>query len=228
MSTSITSQLTQSLRDELLSGSFKPGQQLRLNQLSAQFDVSLSPLREAMSRLAAEGLLIAQDQRGYQVAPVSLKNHREITSLRVMLEPCALRASLEQGTDEWEVALVAAHHRLQLIEKRAAQDASALVEWETRHREFHLTLIGAGQMPVLTQFCEKLLDFSDRYRRIFLRTRQLDRNIPDEHEAILDAVLKRDQETACRLLTQHIERTAANISTMLQEAEEGGGTALTA
>jgi len=56
MSTSLTSQLTQSLRDELLNGTFRPGQQLRLNQLSQQFHVSLSPLREALSRLAAEGL----------------------------------------------------------------------------------------------------------------------------------------------------------------------------
>lgn len=216
MSASLTSRLTQTLRDELLNGAFKPGQPLRLNQLCEQFDVSLSPLREAMSRLAAEGLVIAQDQRGYQVAPVSLKNHEEITALRVMLEPCALRAAMAQGGEEWEVDLVAAHHRLQMIEKRTAVAGEAPADWEQRHREFHLTLIGAGQMPVLTQFCEKLLDFSDRYRRIFLRTRPLDRNIPDEHDAILKAALARDAETACALLTQHIERTAANISRMLK------------
>ena len=221
MSTSLTSQLTQSLRDELLNGTFAPGQQLRLNQLSQQFHVSLSPLREALSRLAAEGLVIAQDQRGYQAAPVSMRNHQEITDLRTMLEPHALRVSMQQGGEDWEVAVLAAHHRLQQVEKRAASDPEALVEWEIRHREFHLTLIGGGQMPVLAQFCEKLLAFSDRYRRIFLRERPLDRDIPDEHEAILRATLDRDEARAGELLAQHIGRTAANIAILLEQWESG-------
>ncbi|RZS81885.1 GntR family transcriptional regulator [Pigmentiphaga kullae] len=221
MSTSLTSQLTQSLRDELLNGTFAPGQQLRLNQLSQQFHVSLSPLREALSRLAAEGLVIAQDQRGYQAAPVSMRNHQEITDLRTMLEPHALRISMQQGGEDWEVAVLAAHHRLQQVEKRAASDPEALVEWEIRHREFHLTLIGGGQMPVLAQFCEKLLAFSDRYRRIFLRERPLDRDIPDEHEAILRATLDRDEARAGELLAQHIGRTAANIAILLEQWESG-------
>ncbi|VCU69057.1 HTH-type transcriptional repressor CsiR [Pigmentiphaga humi] len=221
MSTSLTSQLTQSLREELLNGTFPPGQQLRLNQLSQQFDVSLSPLREALSRLAAEGLVIAQDQRGYQVAPVSLRNHREITDLRIVLEPQALRSSMQYGGEEWEVQVLAAHHRLQQVERRAASDTQALLEWEARHREFHMTLIGGGQMPVLLQFCEKLLAFSDRYRRIFLRERPLDRDIPDEHEAILAATLAREHARACGLLSQHIERTAANIAILLEQWEAG-------
>ncbi|AZG07938.1 MAG: hypothetical protein ABS43_12845 [Bordetella sp. SCN 67-23] len=221
MSTSLTSQLTQSLRDELLNGTFRPGQQLRLNQLSQQFHVSLSPLREALSRLAAEGLVIAQDQRGYQAAPVSVRNHQEITELRTMLEPHALRISMQQGGEDWEVAVLAAHHRLQQVEKRAASDPEALAEWEIRHREFHLMLIGGGQMPVLAQFCEKLLAFSDRYRRIFLRERPLDRDIPDEHEAILRATLDRDEARAGELLAQHIGRTAANIAILLEQWESG-------
>lgn len=225
MSTSLTSQLTHSLRDELLDGTFRPGQQLRLNQLSQQFHVSLSPLREALSRLAAEGLVIAQDQRGYQVAPVSVRNHQEITDLRIMLEPHALRISMQQGGEDWEVGVLAAHHRLQQVEKRAAADAQALAEWEIRHREFHLMLIGGGQMPVLAQFCEKLLAFSDRYRRIFFRERPLDRDIPDEHEAILRATLDRDEARACALLEQHIGRTAANIATLLEQWESGAGSA---
>jgi len=225
MSTSLTTQLTHSLRDELLDGTFRPGQQLRLNHLSQQFNVSLSPLREALSRLAAEGLVIAQDQRGYQVAPVSVRNHREITDLRTMLEPHALRISMQQGGEDWEVGVLAAHHRLQQVEKRAASDAQALAEWEARHREFHMMLIGGGQMPVLAQFCEKLLAFSDRYRRIFLRERPLDRDIPDEHEAIVRATLGRDEAHACALLAQHIGRTAANIEILLEQWERAGDAA---
>jgi len=220
MSTSLTSQLTAALRDELLNGTFKPGQPLRLNQLSQQFNVSLSPLREALSRLTAEGLVIAHDQRGYRAAPVSARNHKEITDLRLMLEPHALIVAMEQGEEEWEISVLAAHHRLQQVERRAASDREALSEWEVRHREFHMTLIGGGQMPVLAQFCEKLLAFSDRYRRIFFRERPLDRDIPDEHEAILTATLAREKERAAALLKVHIERTAANIAVLLQEWEQ--------
>jgi len=76
-------------------------------------------------------------------------------------------------------------------------------------------------MPVLAQFCEKLLAFSDRYRRIFLRERPLDRDIPDEHEAILRATLDRDEARAGELLAQHIGRTAANIAILLEQWESG-------
>lgn len=216
MSATLASRLTRSLRDELLRGAFEPGQPLRLNQLSERFGVSLSPLREALSRLAAEGFVIAHDQRGYQVAPVSVEDFREITQLRVLLESLALRKSIEQGDDAWEAALLAAHHRLQLLERRhAAGQAASLDDWEARHREFHLALISACRMPILQQFCENLLDFSDRYRRIFLRSRPLDRDIPQEHGDVLEATLARDADRACALLTRHLERTAANVSAAL-------------
>ncbi len=217
MSTSLTSQLTQSLRDALLNGDFLPGEHLRLNHLSKQFEVSLSPLREALSRLAAEGLLVAHDQRGYQVAPVSARNHQEITTLRLMLEPYALRKSIELGDESWEVALLAANHRLQQVEHRheGGPDGDAHPEWEARHRHYHMTLISAGDMPVLTHFCESLLTFSDRYRRLFIKHGGLDRNISGEHDAILKATLNRDADQACVLLSQHIERTAHNIQQAL-------------
>ena len=215
----------QRIHDDIISGQFAPNDKLQPDALRQRYNIGLSPLREALSRLAAEGLVIAQDQRGYQVAPVSVRNHREITDLRTMLEPHALRISMQQGGEDWEVGVLAAHHRLQQVEKRAASDAQALAEWEARHREFHMMLIGGGQMPVLAQFCEKLLAFSDRYRRIFLRERPLDRDIPDEHEAIVRATLGRDEAHACALLAQHIGRTAANIEILLEQWERAGDAA---
>lgn len=217
----LSSQLVQALRADLMRGAFEPGQQLRLNQLCERFDVSLSPLREALSRLAAEGFVIAQDQRGYQVAPVSLANLEEVTRLRRMLECLALKESIAHGDDKWEADLVASFHRLELIERRrGGAPEYGLDEWEARHREFHLALIAACRMPVLLQFCESLLDFSDRYRRIFLRSRPLDRDIQCEHDVILQAALARDVDKAEKALGLHIERTATNVAKALRQGTE--------
>lgn len=217
----LSSQLVQALRADLMRGVFEPGQQLRLNQLCERFDVSLSPLREALSRLAAEGFVIAQDQRGYQVAPVSLDNLEEVTRLRGMLECLALKESIAHGDDRWEADLVAAFHRLELIERRrGGAPEYGLDEWEARHREFHLALIAACRMPVLLQFCESLLDFSDRYRRIFLSSRPLDRDIQCEHDVILEASLARDAGKAAEALGLHIQRTATNVAKALRSSEE--------
>ena len=205
LSTTIASQL----RAAIANGDFVPGCKLRLDELRATFGVSLSPLREALSRLAAEGFVQMEDQRGYRVAPVSEQNLMEVTKLRCVVEPFALRESIERGDDRWEGAVVASLYRLNKLERvdaPAEQDA-----WETAHRELHDRLISACRMPLLLQFSNTLHDLSDRYRRLFLTERPLDKAVRREHADICDAALERDAERACRILREHIERTGSNI-----------------
>jgi GntR family transcriptional regulator, carbon starvation induced regulator len=229
------------LRTLITTGQIRPGERLRLDELRARFGVSLSPLREALSRLATEGFVVMEEQRGYRVAPISDGNLREVTRLRAELETLALREAIRLGDDAWEAEIVASLYRLNKLERApstrapaaAPRTASAHVptlgraasahvpEWEIAHRIFHRQLLSACAMPLLMQFCTTLHDLNDRYRRLFLERNPIDRNVSDEHAAIADATLARDAELACRRLRQHIERTGANVLRALNEQAQG-------
>jgi DNA-binding GntR family transcriptional regulator len=198
------------IRADILAGKRKPGAKIRLEALKSDFGVSWSPIREALSRLVAEGLILAEEQRGYRVAPVSKAQLDEVVRLRVALESMALRAAIEKGDDAWEAEVLAAHHRLSKLEDRRWEGTQA-EQWESWHRTFHVALIRACDSPVLLQFCGQLHDMSDRYRRLFLSAHKFDRDVAGEHRAIAEATLARDAAKACRLLESHIERTGRNI-----------------
>jgi GntR family carbon starvation induced transcriptional regulator len=212
LATSIASQL----RIQITNGGIAPGDKLHLDDLRASFGVSLSPLREALSRLSAEGFVVMEDQRGYRVAPVSENNLAEVTKLRSEIESFALREAIRLGDDQWESELVASHYRLGKLDK-AESAAGRLVEWETAHRELHQKLLSACRMPLALQFCVTLHDLSDRYRRLFLEDNPIDRDVSQEHANIVTATLERRADEACGLLRQHIERTGSNVMLALMK-----------
>ena len=203
--------LYERLRGEIVGGRLLPGTKLRLDELRGQYGVSLSPLREALSRLAAEGFVVSENQRGFNVAPVSRAMFADVIKMRTALESMALRESIEKGDEDWEVGVVSALHRLKKFEV-ARSEGQSMEEWELRHQEFHLALVGACGSPLLLQFCTTLRDLNDRYRRLFLASYKLDRDVANEHQAIADAALAHDAEKAVYLLGEHIQRTARNVS----------------
>ena len=204
----LASTIAERLKEHITYGELAPGSRLRLDELRARFGVSLSPLREALSRLCAEGYVAAEGQRGYSVAPVSPDNLNEVTKLRCEFESFALRESIRLGDDEWEGEVIAALHRLNKIE-RTNIEGEQKSAWEAAHSAFHRKLISACGLPLLLPFCATLHDLNDRYRRIFLRSAPIDRHIKNEHEALCKATIERRTEEACQLLRDHIERTAA-------------------
>ncbi len=215
-SATLATTLYERLRHDIVGGRLRPGGRLRLDELRQQYGVSLSPLREALQRLAAEGFVVTESQRGFAVAPVSRAMFEDVIRLRTTLEGMALRESIERGGETWELAVLAALHRLRKVEAQRGSDYG-LEEWEVRHREFHLAVVGACESPLLLQFCATLRDLNDRYRRLFLANYTLDRDVADEHQAIADAALAHDADTACRLLGEHIQRTARNVFRVLEE-----------
>lgn len=204
------------LRTDIVSGRRPPGAKLSIDELKGDFGVSLSPLREALARLAAEGFVVNEDKKGFRVAPVSRENLEEIAALQATLEPMAVRESVRRGDTRWEESVVLAHHRLVRYERPEHKDGSGVDEWEAHHRNFHLALLAACGMPMLVSMCESLQHFSARYRRLFLAYRPFDRDVAAEHHAMLDAVLNRQADAAHELLKQHIERTARNILAVLK------------
>lgn len=205
------------LRTDIVAGALGPGVKLSIDELRSRYGVSLSPLREALSRLAAEGFVVLEDKKGFRVAPVSRDNCREVARLQELLETQALTESIARGDAAWEEQVVAAYHSLSRLERSERKDGAGVDAWEQQHRRFHGALIAACGMPLLLTLCAQLHDFSARYRRLFLASHAFDADVPGEHEAIMDAALDRKPEEACRLVAVHFERTACNILAALDQ-----------
>ena len=201
------------LREVILNGEYPPGSKLRLDDLRERWGVSLSPLREALSRLSVEGLVTFEDNRGYRVAPVSREDLMEVTRLRYELESLALEESIRKADEPWEQAIVASFHTLDKFERLGRDTPDKLEQWEAAHRSFHASILGACQMPLLLQFCTTLHDRSDRYRRIYLQQgrKPPKRDVAKEHRDIMDAALSRDVNRAKKLLRQNIELTGSYL-----------------
>jgi len=210
----IASRLADALRAEILSGELKPGARLNLDRMRDDRAVSVSSLREAVTRLVADGLITVEEQRGYHVAPISLANLAEVTRLRMELEPLALRSAIANGALDWETGVMAALYRLNRT-VRLPGDSASLEAWESAHNAYHFALIERCDMPLLMRILRMLIAMNNRYRRIFLDTGHDQRDMIEEHTAIAEAAAGRDAERAAKLLEAHIERTGTTLRKLL-------------
>jgi DNA-binding GntR family transcriptional regulator len=197
------------LRSDILSGRLLPGQRLQFSELNARYLTSVGVLREALSRLAEQELVISEPQQGFRVVPVSPEDLRDLTEARVEIETIALRRALEAGDLAWESRLVAAHHVLDgTAELRADDPRQVNEDWSVAHANFHVVLLEACPVRRLREIAAALRDAAELYRRWsrHLGGEQF-RDIPGEHRALLDAALARDVDGAVAMLKQHIEYT---------------------
>ncbi len=206
----ISSRISALLRDAILCGDLAPGSKINLDRLRERYDISISPLREAVSRLVADGLVEFEDQRGYRVVPVSLENLTEVTRLRVEFEVLALRTSIERGDLDWESDVIRAHHLLTRADRDDTRPDKMEV-WEAAHSEFHMALIQGCGMPILLTFCSVLHKMNDRYRRLYLPRDLSGRDVQAEHEEIAMAATAHDTDRACAALRAHILKTGESL-----------------
>ena len=211
------------LREEILGGELAPGSRLKVAGLAARFDVSASVVREALTRLSEQGLVLSAPHTGFRVKPVSAEDLLDLTRLRTDIDLIGLRRSLEKGGVEWEARLVAAHHRLARTEPFEDGDPSRLTEaWAAAHAEFHQALIEGSGSPRLLELAASLRDAAEIYRRWSFRSDGRSRDVAGEHQALLDASLARDAERAGEILTRHLQRTADSLTDELKARDLAG------
>ena len=202
------------LREDLLSGRLEPGRKLQMRFLTETYQTSQTPLREALNRLTADGLVECREQRGFYVADISRNELIELTKTRCWVESLALRESMAASTPQWEELLLLAEHRLgRTARSLNTEHFEDNPEWERLHRVFHRTLIGNCGSQSLIAFCGQLADQLYRYRRLSIQKAFPSRHVADEHQAIMTAVLSRQTEDAVALLTAHYKQTAEVILT---------------
>jgi DNA-binding GntR family transcriptional regulator len=205
------------LRAAILSGELQPGDRLVAGPLAQRFAVSATPLREAIQRLAARGLVEIEPQRGARVAPASARDAEEIYELRALLDPRALRDSLEHSDEAHRAAIERAYR--QMIHPA---DATDLVELSDRHTAFHATLLERCRSRWLKRLTALLADHSQRYA-LLATLSGVEGGHHDavaEHRALRDAALAGDVERAVELLREHLERTLVGLRPV---ATQGSG-----
>jgi GntR family carbon starvation induced transcriptional regulator len=210
------------LRKDILTGIFEPGKWLRLIELRERYSLGASPLREALSKLAAEQLLVQEANRGFRVPKLDKHEFRDIFFLRRKLEPEATRSSVLLGDAEWEDQLVLTFRRLKRLgppdEILAPMRFDERVqEWEQAHRNFHRTLIKACDSPWTQRFCLTLSDQFDRYRRFARPSETVQKRLAEQHQTILDAALKRDADACAKLVDDHVVQTAEAVMAAIDD-----------
>lgn len=201
----------QRMRQDIVNCVLKPGEKLRFESLRERYDVSFSTLREALSRLAAENLVVAEGQRGFVVAPVSIADLNDLTDARVLIEREALAKAIRKGDDLWEGNILSTFHRMEKLQQRIGREYYLSDEWSVMHGKFHFSLVAACGSPVLLEIRAKLFERAHRYRRMSSQFRTKWREKDVEHKMIVDAVLERNADSALRLIERHIRETSENV-----------------
>src|SRR6185312_6586397 len=182
----------QRIHDDIIRGEFAPNDKLQPDALRERYNIGLSPVREALSRVALEGLAVAEGQRGFFVAPATREELLDIADLRINFSVLSLERSIRHGGDEWENAVVTTYYQLNKLENQTHRDSQTFHdEWERRNREFHQALESGCGSPWLLHFCDILYDQLERYRRRFVVYTDIDPTIGEEHKLIKELALAR-------------------------------------
>jgi DNA-binding GntR family transcriptional regulator len=210
------------IRADIVSGTLEPGSKLAVEHLRQRYGVGSSTIREALSLLQPDGLVTARGQRGFAVSEISIADLQDLSDTRVLLETHALRTSIEMGDDDWEAGIVAAFHHLG--KAQTAVDGGldgAAVEWELRNQQFHTALNAACGSRWVLHMLNILHHHTERYRRLALDDRSIPRDVHAEHEALMEATLARDADTACAIAAAHIQRTTDVLTKLYGDDTDG-------
>jgi len=204
----LASDVYERLRDDLVQGVIQPNYRLRLESMRDRYGVGASPIREALNRLASEGLVDQIDKRGFRTWPLTLPELDELMRTRCWLGEIGVRESIQHGDAQWEERCLIAFHRMEKGPAPINADPVLRAEADRLHKNFHEQLLSACRSQILVRFWNSLFDRARRYQSLSLNPgNRPPRDVNSEHKALLDAMLKRDVDLAIRLHTEHIQKT---------------------
>lgn len=207
------------IRADIVACRLMPNDRLRIEALRERYGVGGSPIREALMRLEAEGLVTLEQNKGFRVSPVSREQLFDLMRTRIEIEAIALRWSIEQGGVEWEADLLGAYHRLAHQKKTERNGGNSInIAWSREHRNFHAALVAACGSPKLLSIREGLFAQAERYVALSIISKFPPRNDIGEHEQIMRAALTRNAERSIQLHNTHIERTTQRVAKSFGEA----------
>lgn len=193
------------LRADIVEGLLVPGEKLRVEHLKARYQVGAGTLREAITRLVSDALVVAEGQRGFRVAPVALADLQDLTRLRVHIEIDALRRSIRAGDAAWRAQLQRAYTELSAFEQPVRPEQR--LRWEQLNLRFHEALIAACNSPWTLKVLRLLGRHSERYRRYAIGLVDAGRDVHAEHRQIFELAMSGQEARAALALEAHIWAT---------------------
>lgn len=220
-SDSHAAQVIGQLKEDILTGYFQPGEKLLMSRLKAHYQVGVSPLREALSRLMVEQLVEVENQRGFRVCPISRQEMLDIYETRAHIESLCVTQAMVKGDDRWEAGIVAAAHYLKKAGDLADKNQQEIQQWEKRHHDFHTAIVEGCSSPSLLQVRRSLYERASRYRNLWLNS---DMSEPvaffannKEHNELVEAVLGGDKVKAGELVFQHIQSPSRTLTPIFDQ-----------
>ncbi|NRF71249.1 GntR family transcriptional regulator [Aquincola sp. S2] len=206
----------QRLRDDIVEGRLGPGEKLRVEHLKARYEVGAGTLREAITRLVSDALVVAEGQRGFRVAPMALADLEDLTRLRLHIEIDALRQSIRRGDAAWRAQLQQAFSELSAFEQPIRPEQRP--RWEQLNARFHEALIAACDSPWTMKVLRLLGRHSERYRRFAIGLADDSRDVHAEHRQIFEMAMSGQEARAALALEVHIRSTPDQLA----RANKGG------
>ena len=204
------------IRSDILACRLMPNERLRVEALRERYGMGNSPIREALMRLEAEGLVELEQNKGFRVSEVSRENLIDLMRTRIEIESIALRWSLEKGGVEWEANLLSAFHRLSRQSKIDPTVPDAISDaWSKEHSDFHTALVSACASPMLMSIRSRLFEQADRYVALSIMSNGPLRDDVTEHKNLMRAALNRDVDKMIELNRIHINRTLDKVAASL-------------
>ncbi len=195
------------LRRLLVTGELAPGSPIRQEVLAERLGVSRVPLREALKVLEGEGQVVYAARRGYVVAELSVDDLVEVYRMRELLEAEAIRSAVAHVTDSLVAAMRAA-----AAEVDAAGRGDDVAEITAANRRLHFLLFEAAGMPRLVRTLRQLWDATDVYRSVYFAGEANRERVHHEHDALVDAVVRRDAVAAVAIQAEHRAHSVAAVT----------------
>lgn len=209
---SLTEATYRKLHAHVMGSQVKPDGKLKIAELAKSMAVSPSVVREALSRLVSEGLVVAEPQRGFRVAPFEASEINYLFEARIEIERLCLTDAIEHADLAWEGRLVAALHELaRTPEERGQRGQDVSEAWLKAHAHFHSTLVSSCRNIWYLKMRANLYLHSERFRALALQFPITSRDLHAEHEQIAHAAIARDAQSACALLIVHLKRTVNEL-----------------
>jgi GntR family carbon starvation induced transcriptional regulator len=207
------------LRKDIITGMYESDERLTLTTLCARYEVSMSPLREALAGLAAEHFIVFEERLGFRVDALSEADLDDLTETRKLVEATVLSIALREGDEVWESEVIAAFHQLAHTERRIIITGKRDdPEWEVRNEAFHDAISNACPLRLLKQLRAQVFNKALRYRYIAWLALPNPTIIAAEHREIFEATIERDEARLIAASNAHIGHVATFARPFIQRA----------
>ncbi|MBB2203050.1 GntR family transcriptional regulator [Gluconacetobacter tumulisoli] len=210
---SLTDQAYALLRREIITCQLPPDSDVSELDLAERLGMSKTPVREALARLAMEGLLDIYPRRGYRIRPVTIKDINDLFAVRTVLERTAASFAAQNMTTEDLDRL----ERLASASYDVAEESS-IDYFINANRDFHVAIAKGSQNPRLSALVISHLEESERFFYIGARKRDVNMETNQEHAEIVTVLRSRDHVAAGQIMAKHTESTRAGLTTSLLSA----------